>query len=154
FGDALLRGRIDRVDRCGDGVIVRDYKTGRAKLKDVLEFENLQLDVYLIATAEHNPVGAVFDRLRTDDLVGFVRDDADVPVSKEVVRLSPEEFEQRAADARERIEGVIRSVRAGRLAVAPTNPLRCTRNGCDAFDLCRVQRATWLARRARKGKQK
>jgi RecB family exonuclease len=154
FGDVLLRGRIDRLDKCGDGVLVRDYKTGRAKLSDVLEFENLQLDVYLLAIEKKNPVGAVFDRLRSDDVVGFVRDDADFPPAKEVERLSPAEFDARAAEARERIEAIVRSVRAGRLAVAPRNPIRCTRNGCDAFDLCRVQRAVWLARRARKGKQK
>ena len=44
--------------------------------------------------------------------------------------------------------------RAGRLAVKPSEPEKCTRTGCDGYDLCRVARARFLVKAGRPGWQK
>jgi len=142
-GDVRLHGRIDRVDRCAAGEIVRDYKTGR----DVDREDQRQLDVYLLARPD--AVGAVFDLVRARKQKGFVRDDVDLPFGKGVERVSADDLEARRADMRKLVASIAAAARAGRLNVHPREPETCTRDQCDGFDLCRVRKARWLARAAR-----
>ena len=50
-GRALLWGRVDRVDRPGEGIVVVDYKTGRSVLTVDDARDSLALAVYAAATA-------------------------------------------------------------------------------------------------------
>lgn len=142
-GDVTLRGRIDRLDRCAQGEIVRDYKTGeKVDAKD-----EPQLDVYLLARPD--AVGAVFDLLRKGSQKGFVRDDVEGSFGKAVERLSGEELDGRRRELVRLVERIATSLRAGQLNVAPSDPETCTRTLCDGYDLCRVAKARWLARTSR-----
>jgi hypothetical protein len=142
-GSVVLRGRIDRLDRCPQGSIVRDYKTG----EKVDTEDERQLDVYLLA--EPDAVGAVFELLRPQKRKGFVRDDVDLEFGKGVERVSAAELDARRGEMRALVAGIAAAARAGRLNVHPSRPEDCTRAKCDGYELCRVQKARWLARAAR-----
>ncbi|MHC4937870.1 MAG: PD-(D/E)XK nuclease family protein [Planctomycetota bacterium] len=142
-GDVTLHGRIDRIDRCEAGEIVRDYKTG-ARIDDE---DERQLDVYMLA--RDDAVGAVFELLRAEEQRGYVRDDVELGFGKKVERLSADEIAARRNAMRGIIAAIAAAARAGHLNVAPREPDRCTRDGCDGYDLCRVAKARWLARVAR-----
>lgn len=62
-----VRGKIDRIDRCGNNIIVIDYKTGSVKplLCEVFYGEKIQLYVYLYALSNlgFTPVGAFYQHL-------------------------------------------------------------------------------------------
>lgn len=62
-----IRGKIDRIDRSGDNIIVIDYKTGFVKpcLSEVFYGEKVQLYVYLYALGNLGlrPVGAFYQHL-------------------------------------------------------------------------------------------
>lgn len=138
-GDVELNGRVDRIDRHAAGRLVRDYKTGQARLED-----NVQLDVYLLSLDE--PAGAVFQRLRRGDAVGYVVEELAEAVHGKVETVSRAQLEERCEAMRELVGQVATAIRAGKLAVHPRDPERCTRTQCDGYDLCRVVRTRWLAR--------
>jgi superfamily I DNA/RNA helicase/RecB family exonuclease len=48
-GGHLIRGRIDRIDRLGDGIALLDYKTGRTLASDEEAGSSLQLAIYYLA---------------------------------------------------------------------------------------------------------
>jgi len=143
-GDVVLRGRIDRIDRYPEGVLVRDYKTGTVDAKKLRSLEDLQLPVYLLAVPEAG--GAVFEQVRRERAVGFA-----VPELREFAGkaeiVSHEELAELRAHTRAIVEDTASAVRAGRLALRPRDPERCDR--CDGFDLCRVAHGRWLERAAR-----
>ncbi|MFQ5845736.1 MAG: PD-(D/E)XK nuclease family protein, partial [Planctomycetota bacterium] len=148
-GDVRLVGRIDRVDRVGDGRLVRDYKTGRkVDLEEARAGRDVQLDLYLLVV--DRPVGAVYERMRQGDCVGFVLPEAQGSVEGKVDVLGPQELEGRLAAVRRRVADVAGAVRGGALALRPRDPERCTESQCDAYDLCRVSRWAWLGRAARR----
>ncbi len=146
--DVRLRGKIDRLDRYPAGVLVRDYKTGIVDQKRIDAFEDLQLDIYLLAMDE--PAGAVYERLRRDDAVGYVLPElADAGIGGKAKTVTREELEQRREHTRNIVRATAGDARAGRLAVHPRDPDTCTRARCDGFDLCRVAHGRWLERVAR-----
>ena len=51
-----LKGKIDRIDRCGEAAAIFDYKTGRtrASLQEIVSGLKLQLLTYLLALSENN----------------------------------------------------------------------------------------------------
>jgi len=149
LGDGItLVGRIDRIDGTPAGPLIRDYKTGRSiTLKSIRNFEKLQLDVYLLAF--DHPAGAVFDQLRKGKAVGLVVDEFADPPEGHVERVTRAELETRRETVRGIVRDVAARVRAGRLAVHPSDPETCTRQSCDGYDLCRVARARWLAKAGR-----
>jgi DNA helicase-2/ATP-dependent DNA helicase PcrA len=51
IGGATVVGRIDRVDRLGDGVVITDYKTGKPQSQEDAD-ESLQLSIYALAARE------------------------------------------------------------------------------------------------------
>ncbi len=52
IGDAVIRGKIDRVDVHDRSAVVIDYKIGRVKYNKYFNFKNLQLPLYLRALKE------------------------------------------------------------------------------------------------------
>jgi len=80
FGGVALRGRVDRIDGRGDGLVVTDYKSS-STVSGHGSFETrgiMQLPVYLAATAKllgGEPDGAVFRSLRSRTARGFWRED-------------------------------------------------------------------------------
>lgn len=121
-GDALLRGRIDRVDQLPDGTLeIIDYKTGQAK--DALTAEDKeQLLMYQIAT-EHMPeykqVGKAakltFYYLNDNVQTSFIGEDADLE------RL------------RDKVMETVSGIRAGNFPAMP-NAFTC--NFCDFKEVC------------------
>ena len=132
-----MLGRIDRIDRCGTGSLIIDYKTG-------VSGERRQLDCYLLS--QPDAVGAAFDWIKKGKREGYVLQGYSAEGCEE---LAPDEFERRKQETRDAIRGVADAVAAGRLAVHPNDPEKCTRSQCDGYDLCRVQRARWLVKSAR-----
>ena len=131
-------GRIDRVDRIGDGSMIVDYKTGVSR-------DIRQLDCYLLA--QPDAVGAAFDLVKKGKQEGYILEGYGEPKGLEV--LPQDAFDARKEATRQAIRDVRDSVQAGKLAVHPRDPEKCTRTACDGYDLCRVQRARWLVKRAR-----
>jgi ATP-dependent helicase/DNAse subunit B len=141
-GDVELFGYVDRIDRYDAGQLVRDYKTGQAPLED-----NVQLDVYLLALDD--PAGAVFERLKKGDAVGYVVEGLEDAVRGRVETVTRAQLEERREAMRRTTRDVAAAIRAGRLAVHPRDPEGCTRQ-CDGYDLCRVVRARWLPKPGRR----
>ena len=50
-GDIKVVGRIDRVDQSDGGVVITDYKTGKAQSQEDSD-ESLQLSIYALAARE------------------------------------------------------------------------------------------------------
>lgn len=133
-GPVRVRGKIDRLDRCGDAVVVMDYKTGSAKhpVEDMREGRDFQMMVYLLAARDllaHDPaldvLGGLFWHIRTRT------------VSGEVLAEDPA-IEQ----AREHLHAHVLAARDGIFAARP-NPSggeKCAAR-CDYSTLCRLKPA-------------
>jgi DNA helicase II / ATP-dependent DNA helicase PcrA len=87
-GGIRLTGRIDRIDREGDGVAVVDYKTGKSRSQEDAD-ESLQLSIYAMAAQQKwgYRVGAlVFHNLEGNVAVVSRRDEFQLVRAKERVR--------------------------------------------------------------------
>ena len=154
-----LHGAIDRVDRDTSGrALVLDYKLSRAVTprEKFEEQAKLQLQLYLIAVAEHwgaDAVGGLYHPLRGTSSRrprGAVREDAAAGLAsyrlyeKDVV--DRDEFEQMLADARRRAGEIVTRMRRGdiRRDPGPRDGLRghdvCPAF-CDFAPICRRDRA-------------
>jgi superfamily I DNA/RNA helicase/RecB family exonuclease len=139
-GDVYLRGRVDRIERYPAGRLVRDFKTGRAE-----DLDEVQLDAYVLAVPD--AVGAVYERLKKGDVVGYA-----IPELAAALGVDPatrEQIEERREAMRRLVGEVAAAWRDGKLAVKPREPEKCTRTGCDGYDLCRVARARFLVKAGR-----
>ena len=58
-GPHLVRGRIDRIDRVGDGIALLDYKTGRSPATEEQAASSLQLAIYYIAALRDPELAAL-----------------------------------------------------------------------------------------------
>lgn len=117
IGGVTVAGRIDRIDRTADsGVLIVDYKTGKARTQDDAD-QSLQLSIYALAAQEkwRYPVRALAFHNLEDNV--FV-----------ITRRS--EFE--LADARERVEAAARNIAAGNFK--PKVDFHC--NFCAFRGLC------------------
>jgi RecB family exonuclease len=154
-----LHGAIDRVDRDAAGrALVLDYKLSRTVTprEKFEEQAKLQLQLYLIAVAEHwgaEPVGGLYHPLRGTSSRrprGAVREDAAAGLAayrlyeRDIVERS--EFEQMLAHARDRAGEIVTRMRSGdiRRDPGPREGLR-GHDVCPAFcqfaPICRRDRA-------------
>lgn len=157
-----LHGAIDRVDRDAAGrALVLDYKLSRTVTprEKFEEQAKLQLQLYLIAVAEHwgvETVGGLYHPLRGTSSRrprGAVREDAAAELAsyrlydKDVV--DREEFEQMLADARRRAGEIVGRMRRGDIRRDP-GPRKGLRGHdvcpafCDFAPICRRDRAPVL----------
>jgi probable DNA repair protein len=138
-----IRGRMDRVDRLGEQVVVIDYKTGAAEPGgwDGARPREPQMPLYALALQEP-PGGLLYGSLKPGD-VGFrgrTRIPGLVPsADRKVKELPAEDWDAMLAEWRESLGGLARDFGAGEAAVDPLWPTR--RNGscsyCGLQVLCR-----------------
>ncbi|MFI6296322.1 RecB family exonuclease [Nonomuraea sp. NPDC050790] len=123
-----VSGRIDRLDRRGDELVVVDYKTGRRPLTQDDARSSLALAIYAIAASRmmrtpcysvelhHLPTGEIVEWRHTDD-----------SLRRHLTRA--EEMAQEAADADERYRAVLSDVPAPRAGGSGTAGRTGTRAG-------------------------
>jgi ATP-dependent helicase/nuclease subunit B len=133
-GKIRVRGKIDRLDKTGDGgVVLVDYKSGSTKIysKEVFDGLNLQLPVYFLAAERmgYRVSDAHFLHIPSGETSGEVADD------------------RRAAwlkAAKEHAADYVRMARAGAFPVKPKRAVNgACANTCEYESLCRVGR--WSA---------
>jgi RecB family exonuclease len=93
LGETRLTGRIDRMDRTPDGgVVVVDYKTGKARDQDDAD-DSLQLSIYAIAAREkwgYDVGSLVFYNLEENVPVATVRSEAELRIARDRVAAAAE----------------------------------------------------------------
>ncbi len=101
IGATTLVGRIDRMDRAGDGrVVIVDYKTGKPKSQEDAD-ESLQLSLYALAASEkwgYIPERLEFHNLDGNTLISTVRsaiqlEEARIEVEKIAVKIAEGKFD-------------------------------------------------------------
>ncbi|MEX1142757.1 MAG: PD-(D/E)XK nuclease family protein [Thermoleophilaceae bacterium] len=150
LGDGLLvRGRIDRVDRRGGEIAVRDYKSGRVGSYSAASWEakgRLQAALYM-AVAERlldaEAVAGLYTPLAGTDRRsrGAVRADSAADLGGDFVAgdvLGDDDFEALRAWAGDAIATAAREMEEGRLCSKPDS---CAyRGGCSHPSICRIER--------------
>jgi ATP-dependent helicase/DNAse subunit B len=147
-GELVVTGKVDRIDRDGDGrFVVYDYKTGRTapRWQDEREGRSLQLRLYLRAVAglllpEAEAAGAAYYLVEKGEaregLWCQERAEALVKHNRRRVGLLPlDEWERMMAGTAEVAGEIAERVRRGEFPVAPL-PGRCQR--CRYSPACRV----------------
>lgn len=164
-GPILLRGRIDRIDTGYVGgreyCLPVDYKLtygfGKGERDDLEEIEDVQLLLYAEAARRllGLPVGGVeLFPLGTRTRGGVYLEALEEAVSgrveakKHTLFVSEEEMDDLIEKCLEKVRDVVGSARGGEVARDPLDPAGCTAGGCDAFLICRPDRAA-LFRQAR-----
>ncbi|MBI5930497.1 MAG: PD-(D/E)XK nuclease family protein [Chloroflexi bacterium] len=137
-GPLWVRGKIDRIDRVGDMLIIMDYKSGSKtpKNEDIEDGRNFQMLLYLLAArqiiAQEYPElevkAGMFWSIRTRKADGQIW--ADAPLLEE---------------ARQRLHEYIVAGRQGRFEVQPTkyDHGKCF-TYCEFHQFCRVHRGSGL----------
>jgi ATP-dependent helicase/DNAse subunit B len=148
-GGLRVRGRIDRVDRCGDMALVIDYKTGkkvdRYKVASWEPENRLQAALYMLVVEKLlglRAAGGVYVALGSPDPRprGMVASDVEELGERWFAsdRRDPEEFREKLDWALERIRETDSLMRAGQLCARPE---RCDWNGgCKYPSVCRSER--------------
>ncbi|MGH9492205.1 MAG: ATP-dependent helicase [Terriglobales bacterium] len=97
IGGARLRGRVDRLDRCGeDGVAIVDYKTGAPRSQEEAD-ESLQLSIYALAAQRQwklEPRRLVFYNLETNQAIETKRSPKQLEDAERQVRIAAENIAQ------------------------------------------------------------
>ncbi|MBI1422948.1 MAG: Dna2/Cas4 domain-containing protein [Gammaproteobacteria bacterium] len=122
-----VKGRLDRIDKGGDGYAIVDYKSGRTPTQtDIRNGEQIQLPFYaLLAQAEGMPVTQV-EYLQIGSAKNF---ESKFPQSGEALQ-------QLTADIRDRLQQLMQQIHAGQSLPAWENKDIC--KYCDMSTLCRV----------------
>jgi len=109
-GSLALEGRVDRIDRRGDELVVVDYKTGRAPLTDADARGSLALAIYAIAAAQtlrtpcttvelhHLPTGEVLRHEHSEESLGRHLRRAEAIADEARRAVGPEDFPPRPSD--------------------------------------------------------
>ncbi|HEY0566260.1 MAG TPA: ATP-dependent DNA helicase, partial [Terriglobales bacterium] len=116
--DVLVKGRMDRVDESGSGLVVIDYKTGKPKTEEVAK-KSLQLSVYALAAEsmwKKRVIEAAFYSLENNTPVWA------------------EQSEEALSKVRERILAVAQSIRNGEFDPKPSEFKGC--GWCGYRSLC------------------
>jgi ATP-dependent helicase/DNAse subunit B len=148
-GGLRLRGKIDRVDRLGDRVAVRDYKSGRVNDYAAASWPakgRLQAALYMLVVEQLLDVEAVaglYTPLSGDDRRprGAVDAEAAGELGGDFVAtdvLSPDEFAELREWAHAAIATAAAEMGEGRLCSKPDS---CAyRGGCSHPSICRIER--------------
>ncbi|MDY0087731.1 MAG: PD-(D/E)XK nuclease family protein [Coriobacteriia bacterium] len=142
FGGVLLRGRVDRVDVDGVGLVVTDYKSASTVYGhgSFVAQGVLQLPVYLAAAAqmfELPPHGGVFRSLRSRSARGLWLKErfSDMELGKRTDGVTSEEMATILADAQERVAHAAEGIRAGEISPRAGGCSSC--RTCTARSLCK-----------------
>lgn len=93
----LLNGRIDRIDKSENSVIIMDYKTGKAQIEfsKFYEGRQLQLPIYIVALSDKQKVEGAFyfpivigDKIKSKKLCGYFENNTNI-IKKIDKSLSP-----------------------------------------------------------------
>ncbi len=147
---ATLSGRIDRIDRNGDQILVIDYKRSLPATRtfqfQVRSGRQLALPLYLHAAntlTGLEPVGAFLLDARKGRRLGFVKKEL---VTKHKVRndwqntvsMTEDDWKKTAGTAVKRGRDVVKQIRSGAFPVDPEDDNVCARVSCAYRDICRV----------------
>lgn len=150
IGDGLrVRGRIDRIDRHGDRIAVRDYKSGRVATYSAASWEpkgRLQAALYMLVAERltgaeavaglYTPLAGTDRRSRGAVSAEHAADLGGDFVAGDV--LAPGELDDLRRRAGEAIAVAAREMRAGALCSKPDS---CAyRGGCSYPSICRIER--------------
>ncbi|MCC6798935.1 MAG: PD-(D/E)XK nuclease family protein [Anaerolineae bacterium] len=135
-GTLRLRGKIDRLDRVGDAIIVIDYKSGSGSFKadDLREGRSVQMLVYLRAAQR-----LLAGRGETARVVGG----AYWHIGSRAISGAVTAADAALDDAEARLHSHVMAARAGRFVVRPSKPMaqgRCA-FPCDFSEMCHLSRA-------------
>ncbi len=123
FGEVVLKGRIDRIDRFEDGVEIIDYKTGTPKTQKSMKPEDReQLYLYQMAAKEVlglNPKKLTFHYLEDQSQVSFLGTDDEL------------------LDLREKIVDRVQKIRKSQFEATPGFHCRF----CDFADICEFRQS-------------
>ena len=157
-GAAYIRGKIDRIERCGQVFAVIDYKTGSQlpTQRDLEEGTSLQLAVYLLAAKERltrllkqemQPVGGIFYQIHTEEKI---KRDSQIILKSEREPLlgnkrkrtyseSLEDFNALLERAREHVKTYVKGIRQGRFPVSTRKADKALCSYCRFRLACRRQ---------------
>lgn len=127
LGLLRIRGRMDRIDRVGEALVIIDYKTGAASPADWDGDRPGQPQMPLYALAQAEAVAALaYGSLKPGE-VGYRGrqragdDDPLLPPGKKIEAFAAPEWEEMLAEWRQVLAGLAQEFAAGR---APVDPLR------------------------------
>jgi len=134
IGKIRIRGKIDRIDRIGDSLVVMDYKSGSTEIKpsEISDGRNYQMLVYLEAVRQIAPNHKIGG--------GFFWHLSDV---KGKGIINPESHEALLTTGKTRLSHQLSALREADFSVEPNKPQPnglCTRY-CEFGKLCRHYRA-------------
>lgn len=137
LGTFSLRGRADRIDAGPEGLIVIDYKSGRAVPgADFAKEGKVQLQLYAIAASRHHglPVaGGLYRSLSRGSDRGFVLDVVETPGIVRTDRRDAAAIEEMLVEAVGTAADAVAGMRAGRIEPTPEKR-RCSY--CIASGFC------------------
>lgn len=142
FGGVALRGRIDRIDGRGDGLVVTDYKSAGV-VPGHGSFEShgiMQLPVYLAAASallDGEPDGAIFRSLSSRTARGFWRADrlSLFECGSRTDAVGADEVSVILRQAADRVVAAAEGIRAGDMAPVQGGCSACA--SCSARAVCR-----------------
>lgn len=139
-----FKGVIDRIDRSVDGkLVVYDYKRSvTPALDDVLNFENIQLPLYIMAAEEFlgETVGGAFVSIKKGTVDTILVKDPSLPFArkKRKGKFNQEDWNKFFEDFAQNIFEVYKDILANRF---PLRPKRCPKKSaygvfCEYADIC------------------
>jgi ATP-dependent helicase/DNAse subunit B len=145
-------GRVDRIDRLGNGLLVIDYKLsgGLAKgdLPAIEQGLSLQLVVYLVAASQllnQELAGAQITAIKRNQRSGFfdrgtvVGAAAAVLDEEGMIGLESAEFKELIDRCTRAALEACAKMRSGKIAIEPIDPAStCSRDRCNYYDICRI----------------
>ncbi|HKM18323.1 MAG TPA: PD-(D/E)XK nuclease family protein [Limnochordia bacterium] len=143
-GTIRLRGVIDRIDVDHDGnYVIYDYKTGaNPSIRQIMQAENLQLQVYLLAASSFlpgMPHGIAFYSVKDGRRTGLWLETAHqkLGITKSSGILPQGEWGQLANSFRQVLQDYLEQILSGHFPIAPVDDIVCTY--CPYKAICRKE---------------